>query len=192
MDRDDPAESLKETCSTLSKDIDVIQDLYVESPNSTLARSLARSYSAYIEGTLSQLRQEAISSATKNPHIYTPEELSVLLEKQSFLNKKGEIEHKDCFERFLPIMLFTMRQYIKVYDAKFSPDTSDNRWCDMREFVALRNRLMHPTSATDLQFSQEDLKSMLQAVHWFHDNHIKMIQACQEASKLKLSKKHNT
>jgi hypothetical protein len=181
MSRELAVDSLKETFSTLSEDIDAIQELYENIMSDALARALARSYSAYIEGTLFQLREVAINSAKKVPNIFSADEWVLLIEKKPFLNSKGEIEVKDNFERFLPMLLFTMKQYVKIHGATFNPDTGDNRWDHMKRFVSFRNRLMHPKSDSDLDFTKEDLNSMLKAVHWFHDNSLNMFKACQEA-----------
>lgn len=119
---------LKETFRILNDDINVIQDLLLSNNNDALHRALIRSYSSFIEGTLFQLRQVALKSENSDVVIFSSEEVLLLKELQVSLSKKGEIEAKESYERFLPMMLFTFKQYVRVHGAKFEPNTGVDGW----------------------------------------------------------------
>ncbi|WP_286694674.1 hypothetical protein [Spongiibacter sp. UBA1325] len=181
MNRETAVIELKETFRILNDDLNEIQNLYIEKPSGALHRALIRAYSAFIEGTLYQLRQVAIHSAGSANAVFSAEELMLLKELQVSLNKRGEIETKDNYERFLPMLLFTFKQYVRVHGANFEPDTSVAGWVAMREFVKVRNLLMHPKSSNELEIEKDSSSEINKAVYWFHDTCLSMFSECSRA-----------
>lgn len=181
MNRETAVNQLKETFRILNSDLNEIQNLLFEKQSEALDRALIRAYSAFIEGTLYQLRQVAIHSVGSWNAVFSVEEMMLLKELQVSLNKKGEIETKDNYERFLPMLLFTLKQYVRVHGANYEPDTSLKGWGAMRKFVEVRNLLMHPKSSGDLEIDKATSIEIQNAVSWFHDTCLSMFKECAKS-----------
>ncbi len=146
---------LKETFSILHGDVEEVISLHGDEMEAFHVRMMIRTYSALIEGLLYQMRQVAINSEKEDHAVFSSEERIMLNEKSLSLNKKGEIEEKDNFERTLPMLLFTFKQYAKIHGGEFSPDTGGNGWKCMKQFIAIRNRIVHPKSKDYLVLSED-------------------------------------
>jgi hypothetical protein len=90
----------------LGDDIDELAELYKSNSSPPVTRSLVRAYSAYIEASVFEMRQVALQRYRGNPELFSPEEESVLLEKSVFLDRKGKVQSKGDYQRFLPLVLF--------------------------------------------------------------------------------------
>ncbi len=170
MNRAEAVKDLKETFSILDGDVKNVQALYGDEITAFHVRTTIRTYSALIEGLLYQMRQVARNSESEDYTVYTFEEQMMLSEKIVSLNAKGEIEKKDNFERALPMLLFTFKQFAKVHGASFSPDTGVHGWECMKQFIAIRNRIVHPKSKDDLELSKNDWHNVNLGIDWFHSS----------------------
>jgi hypothetical protein len=168
----------------LGDDIDELAELYKSNSSPPVTRSLVRAYSAYIEASVFEMRQVALQTYRGNPELFSPEEESVLLEKSVFLDRKGKVQSKGDYQRFLPLVLFSIRAYARSYGASFEPDTGDHRWESFQHFVNFRNRLMHPKSLLDIEFDGDDLSKMMAALDWFHDTNMLMVDSIRRANNL--------
>ena len=168
----------------LGDDIDELAELYRSNSSPPVTRSLVRAYSAYIEASVFEMRQEALQRYRDNPELFSPEEESVLLEKSVFLDRKGKVQSKDDYQPFLPLVLFSIRAYARSYGANFEPDTGDHRWESFQHFVSFRNRLMHPKSLQNIEFDGDDLSKMMEALDWFHDTNMLMVDSIRRANHL--------
>lgn len=158
-----------EASKVLDKDIDEIIELYILSPTPAVTRALVRAYAAYIEASLYDMRQETLKRARKSSSTLSLEEENVLLEKNFFLDKKGRLQSKDEHQKFLPLVLFSIKTYAKSHGINFEPNTGDHSWEAFQYFVKFRNRLTHPKSLQDIEFSKNDLEKMMTALQWFHN-----------------------
>jgi hypothetical protein len=174
----------RDASKALGDDIDELGELYKSNSSPSVTRSLVRAYSAYIEASVFEMRQVALQRYRGNPELFSPEEESVLLEKSVFLDRKGKVQSKDDYQRFLPLVLFSIRAYARSYGANFEPDTGDHRWESFQHFVSFRNRLMHPKSLLDIEFDDDDLLKMMAALDWFHDTNMLMVDSIRRANNL--------
>lgn len=170
-----------EASKTLDDDIDELVKLYESNATPAVTRALVRAYAAYIEAAVFEMRQEALQKSRDYPGVFSPEEDSVLLEKSVFLDKKGKVQSKDDYQRFVPLVLFSMRAYAKSHGAHFEPDTSDHKWSAFQQFINFRNRLVHPKSLSDIEFTRDDLSQMMKALDWFHDTNMSMVESVRRA-----------
>jgi len=168
MDRAEAVKELKETFSILHGDVEEVISLHGDEMEAFHVRMMIRTYSALIEGLLYQMRQVAINSEKEDHAVFSSEERIMLNEKSLSLNKKGEIEEKDNFERTLPMLLFTFKQYAKIHGGEFSPDTEGNGWKCMKQFIAIRNRIVHPKSKDYLVLSKTEWRDINIGIDWFN------------------------
>lgn len=71
-------------------------------------------------------------------------------------------------------LLFVFRLYARVYSFHWDVDESSDQWKRIQGFLALRNRLVHPSCAADVQFTHIEMFHLEVAMKWF----------CQEANLL--------
>lgn len=173
-----------EASRALNSDIDELLKVYGNNPTRAITRALVRAYAAYFEAAVFEMRQEALDMSRNKPWIFSPEEESVLIEKIVFLDKKGRIQSKDDFQRFLPLVLFSFRAYAHSCGATFEPDTSLHKWESFQHFIAFRNRLMHPRSISEIEFDWNDLTKLVEALSWFQDTVDSMLDSVQIANGL--------
>lgn len=182
MDGESAVAQMKEVFRVLSADINKICT-YENFVNDEAAhRSLIRAHFAFIEGMVYQLRSIALASDA-DLSVYSAEEISVLREKNYFLNQKGGIERQDSFERILPMMLFSMRAYAKLHRTTFSPDTGAHGWEAMRKYVKIRNALTHPKTLDDLVVNKEKTEISSAANEWFQRNLTELFRVCEEGDR---------
>jgi hypothetical protein len=111
-----------------------------------------------------------LNSENENYTVFNSEERMILSEKSVSLNAKGEIEGKGNFERALPMLIFTFKQFAKIHGASFSPDTGAHGWECMKQFIAIRNRIVHPKSKDDLEVSENEWHNINLGIDWFHSS----------------------
>lgn len=183
MNRADAVDQLKKVYRILAEDMDAARELSVKSPSPFSHRTLVRTYFSLVEGLAFQLRQVTLASLEPYPGKLTTAEISLLREERYTLNKKGEPEPGDNYQRVLPNLLFTIQCYLKNHGATFSPVLSDNGWRCMQNSVDIRNRITHPKSVVDLSLSEDDLNSLVEASRWWKKTLFEMFNACDEADK---------
>jgi len=144
-------------------------------------RTLLRTHFAFIEGITYQLKQVALYSVIEHPGFFSDDEVSLLKEESYSLNKKGEVEVRDNFQRLLPTILFAVKCYTKVHGASYQPDTGHHGWEALGSYVQLRNQLMHPKSTKDLEISNRKLEIATEGATWFKGMLQEMLAACAAA-----------
>lgn len=169
--------------SLMLEDIRTARDYGLNNPTHYALRTILRTSAAYIEGTIFQLRLVCLAASEDSPGIFSVNEILALREKSIFLNKKGEVEEKDSFQKLQPSILFTFSIFAKLHDIEFNPNISDHRWCSLYKFFGFRDSLMHPKKKEDFEITEEKNKISIEAVSWFHDNLKALYRACEEADK---------
>ena len=183
MNREDAVHELKAVYNILKNDVDEIFE-YGESKNTHFAhRTMLRTHFAFIEGMVYQLRQVALASSTQKPNLFSPQEIAILKEESYELNKKGEIQSQDNFQKFLPSLLFSMKCYARIHGTEYKPNTNDHRWSDMRNYYEIRNQLIHPKSSADLNIDNEKVEISSNATNWFYNSLRELFHTCEEADK---------
>jgi len=181
MNRAEAVQQLKDVYRVLSTDMDSVMAYVTANPTPFAHRTLIRTYFSLVEGLAFQLRQVTLATLEPHPDRLTAAELSLLREERYSLNKKGEPEASENFQRVLPNLLFTIRCYLKNHGASFEPDVSHHGWQALQHTVAVRNRVTHPKSVSDLTLTEEDLRRLIAASVWWKKTIFEMFDACQEA-----------
>jgi hypothetical protein len=181
MNREEAVGELKKTFEVLNKDVTDVKEIAGDSFSSFHVRMSIRAYSALIEGMLYQMRHVALSSESKNCRVYNLHERFILSEEQCTLDKKGNIKTKESYEKALPMLLFTLKQYPKIHGTQFTPDTSDDGWRCLRAFISIRNRVVHPKSYNDLELTNKEWKEINKGIDWFYKTVKEMFAQCDKA-----------
>ena len=76
------------------------------------------------------------------------------------------------------MILFSIKCFTKVHNIDFKPDKSLHGWGEFKEYLKIRNQLMHPKSADDLHLNNKKLNSALQSAIWFKETLTSMFEQC--------------
>ena len=173
---------LKAVYEILSDDVEAALAYGRSDPSPFAHRSLFRTYFAMIEGLSFNLRNVSLACAEHTPGLLRPEDIALLREQKYSLNKKGIAEGITEFQKVLPTILFSLRTFATVHGTHFVPDTSRHGWKAMQEFVRIRNGLEHPKNTSDLELSDGQLQSAVDAAAWWKSTMSSLLKICEEAN----------
>lgn len=180
MNRESAIKELKAVYEILSDDIEEIRKYGIKNDNGFSQRT----YFAFIEGMIFQLRQVALVTGKECPTLFSEQELCLLKEERYQLNAKGQLLIKDNFQSLLPMILFSVNCYARIHGADFSPKVNEHGWGELKGFLKIRNQLMHPKGIADLELNDQKLKTSVEAAMWFKSMLLSLINACNEADGL--------
>ncbi|MEH6594973.1 MAG: hypothetical protein V7736_05440 [Colwellia polaris] len=181
MNRELAVNQMKYVFTLLSNDIEEIREYGKENNNGFAQRTLLRTHFAFIEGMVFQLRCVAIATAKEYPDLFSNQEVTLLQEESYQLNAKGKLETKDNFQKLLPMLLFTINCYTRIHGAKITVKTGEHGWEALKEYLKIRNRLMHPKSLEDLELDEASLKKSTEAAKWFKSTLQEVFDECKKA-----------
>jgi hypothetical protein len=179
---EDVSKELRATYQILAEDVEAVRALGQADPSQFAVRALIRTYFAFIEGLAHQMRQVAIACAEQDGKLLKSADVGALKEVRYILTDKGEPKEKPDFQKFLPGLLLSIRCFARIHGGDFQADTSDRGWKAMREFVELRNRLVHPKSSAALRIEEPDVEIAMTAAVWFKNTFIHLCEECAKAS----------
>ncbi len=85
------------------------------------------------------------------------------------IEKNGRIEGQEQRFPFLNYTAFVLRSLCE--ESYVEPNFfSDNGWSEFQKAVQIRHRLTHPKIDTDLDISDQEVKTMRAALAWFHNS----------------------
>ena len=163
------------------EDIRIAKKQALKMPTPFALRTLIRTATAYIEGTVYQLRLVCLAALKDAPNYFSPEEAVVLQEKYVTIDNKGNIKEKDDFQKILPSILFTFSLFAKLHNIGFKPEISDHRWDSLKKLFEIRNALMHPKIQSDFEISQQKNQWCFEGLAWFQENLKTLYRACEKA-----------
>jgi len=135
-----------------------------ESNNATDRRALVRSIFAFVESMLFAMKQEIL----KAPQGFTLGEFTLLRDESYELADNGEVRAKTAKLTLKSNLKFTFASWAKATGTTCKLDLSENGWQKFQAAVRVRDRLMHPKRATDLEVSDNEIEGATAAFFWFH------------------------
>ncbi|WP_218395574.1 hypothetical protein [Alteromonas lipotrueae] len=181
MNRELAVNQMKSVFTLLSNDVEEIRVYGKENNNGFAQRTLLRTYFAFIEGMICQLRLVAIATAKDYPDLFSNKEVILLKEERYQLSPKGKLETKANFQKNLPMLLFTINCYTRIHSPDFTVKTDERGWEALNDYSRIRNNLMHPKSLNDLELDGSSLKTSTEAAKWFKSTLLDMFAVCAKA-----------
>jgi len=121
------------------------------------------------EGAVNQFAK-FILIGKSNPSPITDQERLKLENKKVGENGKFRANYMEADRR----LLFVFKLYARVYGFKWDVDESSDQWKRILKFLALRNRLVHPSCSGDVQFTHIEMFDLYVTMKW----------VCREANSL--------
>jgi hypothetical protein len=133
------------------------------------ARQLVRSAFAYIEGVTFAIKVAAATDCEKNGVEFQPHEWYFILETGFELNDKGEVVERPAQIKLARNIRFAFSLYERAHQLKPHFDPSVEWWSCLRDSMRVRDRLMHPRSASDLDVSPTEVIAVIKAKYGFDE-----------------------
>jgi hypothetical protein len=142
----------------------------IESYTPTDKRLIVRSIFAFIEGVIFQLKQLALMAVAEKPGLLKPEEIAVAREEDYELDDSGKITMTKAKLRFRANFRFAFGLIIKAnnVDPKYMPDFGSHEWEILCKAIAIRDRITHPKTKSDLVISENEIRDTLRAYDWVY------------------------
>lgn len=143
---------------------DVIRSLERGPDTQSDRRDLMRASFAAIEGLVWVYRKhvEGVAGDSDEMSPITKMAFSDLTYR---VTEKGVIEHQTRFTTMTAMIKFTTNEAKKL-SPKLKVDFGVQGWTDLLAFIAIRNRITHPKTLTELRISDDDLKIAMSALFW--------------------------
>ncbi len=116
------------------------------------------------------MKQVCFSEEFGPSSIFSAGELALLREESYDLDDKGRVITKQSNLQILKNIKFTFEAFSKYFGAGFRLKLDDMGWESFLKAIKIRNRLMHPKSALDLNVSDEEFDIIRRANSWFESN----------------------
>jgi hypothetical protein len=152
---------------TLLGDLQGAVEMAAADGTSRPRRHYIRSGFALIEGTCFRMKQIAHLLYSEAGVALPLEQEICLLERSADLNDNGTIRPTRPRLGFRSNTLYSLRSIPEALSIHFSPDTNDQRWALLLKAVAVRDRLVHPKAAIDLEVHQDELNTAREGFEWF-------------------------
>lgn len=128
-------------------------------------RLLVRSIFSCIEALAYSLKRLALSS--NDAFRLSLGERMLAAEESYDLSRSGTVATRRAKLPTLTNLRFAFELLAKVEDHKFRLDVSHRGWQLLQHSLKVRDRLMHPKKLSDLQVSDEEIRSAVRAFTWF-------------------------
>ena len=130
-------------------------------------RNAVRAVFAFIDGCHNFVRGHVESQASAYKHLYSLSDLAVLREESPYVDERGNVK-----TRQLKIPLITsIKALVKLLEkndvAKHEVDLTHSGFLALAEAIEIRNRVVHPKNAEELDLSNEDMQLVAQAFNWY-------------------------
>lgn len=150
--------------ATLVGDVIAIREQCAATDDQSNRRNLVRATLAAVEGMV-WLAREHVHDTSRAMGELSPLASMALREQSYLVTDKGDVVEQVRF-----VTLTAMIRLITKQAASLSPDLRlgfDNvGWQRLQQAIAVRNRITHPKSATDLFVRSEELKVVADGLRW--------------------------
>jgi hypothetical protein len=146
--------------------------LVLETNDSQLARrNYLRSLSAFYDLILSNLREttaKILADEFEISGMWKIHEIYPLLDEVARLSENGQLKLDVNKLPFLSLVAYTLKTYAK--QVKFDKEVlSDHRWKAFCETVKIRHRITHPKYHSEIEITNDELKTIDDGWAWWND-----------------------
>jgi len=141
-------------------------------------RDLIRAMFAAIEGSVWGYRKH-VSSILKSLDELTPLMDMAFSEATYFVNNTGELESQSRFIPLTSMIRFTTRVAQEI-SPDLTIDFGNAGWLEFKRAIAIRHRITHPKSISDLTIVEDDVAVVTRSLLWL----LGIIQEVMEATNL--------
>ena len=148
-------------------DASVSIDEAMESNGARQRRQAVRSVFAFIDGCHNSVRIHVESQASAFGHLYTVAELAVLREESPYVDERGNVKVRPLKVPLITSIKSLVKLLGKNQDAPHNVDLNHEGFDALITAVSIRNRVIHPKAASDLDISSEEMEIVCKGFYWY-------------------------
>ncbi len=172
--------------AVLQEDLSETHNETTRNDNQFNRRKYFRAASSFIDGMLYSLKQATLElhrefsvkiikekAQKEMPLLWnrmqprlSPGEILLLEENIPDISKKGLPKLKPAYFPFDTNLKFSFRLFAHVFKSSYKPDYSNNDWNLLQASVKVRNRIIHPKSASDLEITNDEMSNLYKGLKW--------------------------
>lgn len=153
-----------------SEEIDLIRSLLHKSSvrgRPVLRRAMVRAAFALIEAMAYSLKTTA--ALRPGPGSLSPRQVALAREEDYELSDKGEVTIRSARLPFLKNLRFAFIVHATACTSSFRLDVSGKGWQALQRAIKVRDRLMHPKTARDLEVTDDEELDTIKALTWLYE-----------------------
>lgn len=143
-------------------------------------RSAIRAVFAFIDGCQDLVRGYVRAQADIYSHQYSISDLAVLREESPYVDERGNVKVRPLRVPLITSIKVLVKLLEKNKDAKHEVDLSHPGFAALSHAVDVRNRIVHPKCAADLEVSEAELQDVRLAFAWYLAFALRMGHATSE------------
>jgi len=159
-----------ELSSALNDDLSDARDIFETNNFEFAARTFVRTMSAEFEARLFQLQRLLLFMTEYEENDLTIHEQIILRGQSAHIKSNGKVGITARYYPFQDNLIFTLQIAKNFFGSHVKCDTKDPRWSDVKNFVAIRNRITHPKTIEDLGISASEADSLNRAQDWLRES----------------------
>lgn len=152
-------------------------------------RSAVRAVFAFIDGCQDFIRRYVCDQAQIYSHAYSISELAVLHEETPYVDERGNVKVRPLRVPLITSIKVLVKLLEKNADAQHEVDLTHPGFSALQHSVEVRNRIVHPKCAADLDVSQTELQDVRAAFAWYLSFSLRMSYATNEVLKFLAAQK---
>jgi hypothetical protein len=175
----DPIIKLAEDAAAAEKYLD-------ECDNQFARRAYIRSLFAFLEATVWLLKKVCVRILVQpgsGPKRLSLAECALLQDQTYELRNNGEPSVRTKNLRLRDNLRFTFKIFNRISGSKIDPGVGTRSWDAFMRAVAIRNRITHPKSASDMIIADSEIQTCKEVLSWFNRMVAASIEELVEASK---------
>ena len=148
----------------LRSDVARARERLSDDPTECYRRQYVRAVFAQLEGSTYSIKQLAFPEDTST---ISNAEIALLRGEKYGLTEAGEVYVSPIFLTLGSDMRFAFRTYAKFVGLNYELPVNEPGWSALLRAKKVRDRLMHPRVAKDLEITDAELAYTTQAAEWF-------------------------
>jgi len=163
----DDLKSLEEMFELLAADAEYLRERVAQSDSAEARRSFVRSVFALIEGIVFAIKRCALAGNSVQVARLSAAERALLQEEFYDLTDDGDAKTRPAFLHLAKNLRFAFKLFARCYEADHDLSPDEVGWAAFRRSARVRNRLMHPKNASDLEVTDAELADATRVMNWF-------------------------
>jgi hypothetical protein len=130
-------------------------------------RTYVRAVFALVEGMTAAYKRLALAEQARGTVTFSPAELALLRGVSYELTDAGDAVERRRHVGFSSRVKLGLKAVARAVGSGVTADFSTDGWDALHRGSRIRNRIMHPCTAADLELSAEDLETVAKGLYWF-------------------------
>ena len=144
-------------------------------------RNAVRAVFAFIDGCHNFVRSHVESQASVYKHLYSVSDLAVLREESPYVDERGNVKTRQLKVPLITSIKALVKLLEKNNAAKHEVDLTHPGFLALAKAVEIRNRVVHPKCAKELDLSESDIQLVANAFNWYLAFALRMSHASSES-----------